>query len=298
MVDVLVIGSMNIELTTVILNEPKVGETIYGKDFHLSFGGKGANQAVGISRLGVKTLLLGCLGSDIFGAMLKENLKLQNVDLTYVEKVEGQSGVTTITLNEYTKENKIVVLQNANALLTKRQIRKAIDNNPQIKVVVLQLEIPLHLVEYTIELCKERAIKTILNPSPYQRLNLKIIDSTDFIILNENEYYQMFENINMYETLSNYPLKMIVTKGSQGAVYHDGIDLITIPAIEVEPIDTRGAGDAFVAAFTVAFLQNMKISECISVANVCAGLSTTKLGAQQGLISKEALMNYIKKENN
>jgi ribokinase len=296
MFDILVIGSINIDLTTQVEREPKKGETVFGKAFHLSYGGKGANQAVGMVRLGAQVGFLGCIGSDVFGAMLKANLEQQNVNTTYLQQVEGQSGVATIQLDETTKDNKIIVVPNANNLLSKKMVKQAIEENPNLKMVVLQLEIPLNIVEYTIDLCKEKNIKTLLNPAPYQMLSRALIEKTSFLILNEHEHKLMLENDNMYESLANYPLKIIVTKGKDGAVFHDGIDIHRTLSIDVETVDTTGAGDAFVAAFTVAYLQNMKIAECVRVANVCAGLSTTKVGAQEGLPTRKALLKYLENQ--
>ena len=288
MFDILVIGSINADLVFVSDIRPKAGETVTGKDFRIVPGGKGANQAIVAARLGKKVGFIGCVGNDDNGKMLIENFKENNIETKYIRIVEGMpSGVANIVVSE--DDNSIIVIPGANYSITKEIIDKNIDVLKKSKMVVLQHEIPMDIVEYIVDLCFENEIKVILNPAPAIKLKETIIDKVNYLTPNEHECSIVFDNSNIDELLSKYPNKLIITKGDKGVIYHDGNKMVHIPSFEVDVVDTTGAGDTFNGAFATALVDGYKMDDAITFANKAAAISVTKFGAQNGMPYREDL---------
>ena len=163
-----VVGSANVDLTTLVHNFPKPGETVFGKGFHLGFGGKGANQAVAARRCGADVQMVARVGDDLFGPATIEHLEAEGIDTAHVEAIANtSSGVAPILVDE-TGQNSILVVKGANDLLTSADVDRAAEALSQADCIVLQLEIPLETVYHTIELARSRGIRCILNPAPGQ----------------------------------------------------------------------------------------------------------------------------------
>lgn len=292
MFDILVIGSINADLVFVSDIRPKAGETVTGKDFRVVPGGKGANQAIAAARLGKKVGFIGCIGNDDNGKMLIENLKENNVETKYIKIVEGvPSGVANIIVSE--DDNSIIVIPGANHFITRDMIDKNIDVLLNSKLVVLQHEIPMDIIEYVVDLCFKNGVKVILNPAPAIRLKETIIDKVDYLTPNEHECKVVFDNSNIDELLAKYPNKLIITKGDKGVVYHDGNRVVNIPAFKVDVVDTTGAGDTFNGAFATSIVDGQSIDESILYGNKAAAISVTKFGAQNGMPYKEDLKYFL-----
>lgn len=288
MFDILVVGSINADLVLVSDIRPKAGETVTGKDFRIVPGGKGANQAIAAARLGKKVGFIGCVGNDQNGKMLIENFKENNVETKYIKVVEGvPSGVANIIVSQ--GDNSIIVIPGANYSITKEMIDKNLDVLLNSKLVVLQHEIPMVIIEYIINLCFENGVKVILNPAPAIKLKDTIIDKVDYLTPNEHECKIVFDNPNTDELLSKYPSKLIITKGDKGVLYHNGSNIVNIPAFKVDVVDTTGAGDTFNGAFATAIVDGKNIDESILFANKAAALAITKIGAQSGMPYREDL---------
>ena len=286
--DILVIGSINADLVFTTNKRPSAGETVIGKDYIIIPGGKGANQAVAAARLGSKVGFIGCVGNDENGKLLLQNFKDNNVETKYIKVIDSvPSGVANIVIAE--DDNSIIVIPGANFSITKAMIDENIDVIKNSKLVLLQLEIPISVVEYIIGLCYEYNIKTILNPAPSVKLDKFLIDKVNYLTPNEHECIDIIESDNTDELLSMYPEKLVVTEGPKGVKYHNFKEIIRIPSIEVEVVDTTGAGDTFNGAFATAIVNGAEIYEAITFANKAAGLSITKLGAQGGMPYKDEL---------
>ncbi|MCF6460837.1 ribokinase [Clostridium sp. Cult3] len=282
MFDILVIGSINADLVFTSDIMPKAGETVIGKDFRVVPGGKGANQAIAAARLGKKVGFIGCVGDDDNGKMLIDNFKENNVETRHIRTLEGiPSGVANIVISE--DDNSIIVIPGANYYITKEMIDENIDIIMNSKLVVLQHEIPMDIIEYIVDICFENRIKVILNPAPAIKLKQTIIDKVDYLTPNEHECKIVFDNSNIDELLSNYPNKLIITKGDKGVVYHNGNRMVNIPAINVDVVDTTGAGDTFNGALATAIVNGYNIDSGIEFANKVAAISVTKFGAQSGM---------------
>ncbi len=293
--DIVVVGSINMDLFFEINKMPAIGETIEGQAFHFLQGGKGANQAISAAKLGNKVAMIGCVGQAAFGLIAVKNFEKYGVNHTHVHRVNDYTGVACVTIQQSRKrDNSIISVPGANRKITKEMVDQAKPILKKAKIVLLQLEIPMDIVEYVIEYCDECHVPVILNPSPYQTLKPEIINKLTFIIPNEIEVHQMFSNHSIELSCAQYPNKLIVTRGSMGAVFHDRMELKIVDGIKVPIVDTTGAGDVFLAAFASEFIKSNNIEDSIKFANICAGMSIMKIGAQESSPTIEEVLEYKK----
>src|ERR1700687_4517986 len=182
-----VVGSANIDLTTFTDRFPKPGETIFGQKFDLGFGGRGANQAVAAKLCGANVFMVARVGSDLFGPATIENFKKLGIDATHVKQIEGvSSGVAPIFV-EPNGQNRIFVVKGANDLLKPADVDVASDLLKTVDCMVLQFEIPLETVYYSVSFAHKNKIRCIVNPAPAQPVDLKALDGLDYFVPNENE---------------------------------------------------------------------------------------------------------------
>lgn len=286
---VVVIGSINVDMVFTSDKRPKAGETVLGNTFSMIPGGKGANQAVSAAKLGGETYMIGCVGEDPNGEFSLSNLQQMKVNTEGVERVKySPTGVANIVVAE--KDNSIIVISGANFQISKDIIDKHIDLIKSADIVLLQLEIPLDVVEYTSELCRENKVKVILNPAPGLELSRSIIENATYITPNEHELKIIFGELSdPDQVLKLYPNKLIVTIGSQGAKYYDGNEIKIVPTYDVDVVDTTGAGDTFCGGLAAALVRGDSIEDAIKFANKAASFTVTKLGAQEGMPSLSQL---------
>ena len=287
MVKIAVIGSSSMDLVVTSDKRPGAGETVLGSSFKTVPGGKGANQAVAAARLGADVTMIGCVGDDYYGADILENFKQNNVSTANVEPVtETESGTAHIILAE--GDNSIVVVKGANDHVTPDFVKKSTELIKRADMVLIQQEIPEETVEYVSDLCKEFGVRLLLNPAPARPLSQKVIDNANYITPNEHEASVLFNGLSTKDALKQYPNKVFITEGKEGARYHDGENEVLVPSYSVDAVDTTGAGDTFNAALAVALAEGKSISDSLRFANRAASLSVTKFGAQGGMpIRKE-----------
>ena len=291
MSDILVIGSINADLVFSTDKRPEPGETVLGSGFITTPGGKGANQAVAAAKLGAEVGFIGCVGNDVNGKAMLDNLVIYGIEVSGVRTIEDKpTGVAGIVLSR--GENSIIVIPGANHSVDESLIDSCLGMIKNSKLVVIQLEIPIKTVEYVLEKCHESNIPVILNPAPAAQLNTNAIDKATFITPNETELRLLFGKGDIVEILKLYPNKLILTMGKNGAVYHDGSSLVEIKGNEVKVVDTTGAGDTFNGALAVALVEGMSLGEAVKFANKAAAISVTKLGAQGGMPDR----NQVKSE--
>lgn len=282
-----VVGSINMDLVTITSQVPKTGETLIGDQFHMNPGGKGANQAVAVARLGGQVKLIGCVGTDSFGNDILQHLQEQGVDVSDVEPVTHMTGTASIIVAN--QDNSIIVVPGANNNVTAAFVESKRDIIADSDILILQLEIPLEGVQKAIEIAKENGVKVILNPAPIQKLPLQVIQDVDYITPNEHEYLLLKEERN--EDL--FAEKLIITKGSKGvSIVEDGKEII-IPAYKMNVVDTTGAGDSFNGGLAIALSKGLDIKDACKYGNAVAALSTTKLGAQTGMPTGEEVESFI-----
>ena len=270
---------------------PTTGETILGDNYNIGPGGKGCNQAIAISRLGGKVNFISKLGDDDYGKLAINKLKKDNIDTSnIIISKKHKTGVAGIHIDRNTGKNAITVVRGAPASLTINEI----DTNiiKKSKIFLTQLEIPLDVTLHCLKEAKKNGLINILNPAPACELNNDFFKLVDYFTPNETEaeFYTGVKINNEQDAkdsakklVSMGIKKVIITLGEKGLFYSDGKEEIYIKARPVKAIDTTGAGDAFNGSFSFALLKGKKIRECLEMANKVAGLSTTKLGAGDGM---------------
>ena len=180
-----VVGSANVDLTTFTDQFPKPGETIFGQKFDLGFGGKGANQAVAARLCGADVFMVARVGSDLFGPATIENFKKLGIDTTHVKQVAGlSSGVAPIFV-EPNGQNRILVVKGANDALKAADVDAAAETLKAADCIVLQFEIPLETVYYTVAFARKHGIRCILNPAPGQPVDMRALADLDYFVPNE-----------------------------------------------------------------------------------------------------------------
>lgn len=283
-VRIAVVGSINRDMVISAERIPAKGETVYGKTITYNPGGKGANQAVAMARLGANVDMFGCVGNDANGKKMIENLQKNHVGTEYIDVVEGIStGLALITVGEM--DNTIVIVPGANQKLNKSYIDTIENVLKSYDMVVVQHEIPLDTVHYIVCFCEKNNIPVILNPAPAAKVPEEIIEKVTFITPNEHEAKVIFgRDVSMAEMLKKYPEKLIITQGEKGvSVCLKNGKVCTIPARKSTVVDTTGAGDTLNGAFAYSVASGDTIIEALAYANIAAGLSVEKAGAQNGM---------------
>ena len=261
-----VVGSANIDLTTFADQFPKPGETIFGREFHLGFGGKGANQAAAARLCGAEVFMVARVGSDLFGPATIENFKKLGIDTTHVKQVEGvSSGVAPIFV-EPDGQNRILVVKGANDALSPADVDAASETLKAADCIVLQFEIPLATVYYTVAFARKHGIRCILNPAPAQPVDKSALADLDYFIPNESEAeaitgiaVRSVEDAKKCgeKLVAGGVRRVIVTLGAKGSLLAgDGISE-HVPPFAVKSIDSSGAGDAFIGSFAVFLAEGV-----------------------------------------
>ena len=289
---VVVVGSTMIDLISYSSRVPQAGETIIGDSFQMTFGGKGANQAVMASILGSQVGFINCLGKDVYGDSYRENLEKYDIDLTYLSEGESPTGVATI-LVEPDGTNRIVIVPGANFELTPKAAREGVLNFAP-RVVVGQLEVSIDATLEAFLAAKEIGATTILNPAPATGITALpdgLLETTDWLIPNENEFQALSNEVvsesSIFSFVSGKKFSLIVTLGEEGVIFADqDRGLVTYPASKVDAIDTTGAGDAFVGAFAHGLDQGLDPGAAIMLGLDRATDSVTRKGTQISYMAK------------
>jgi ribokinase len=293
---IVVVGSANIDLTTFTDEFPRPGETIFGREFNLGFGGKGANQAAAARRCGAEVSMLARVGDDLFGTAYIDNFKQQGIDTSQVMVTPGVStGVAPIFVDS-TGQNRILVVKGANDRLLPADVDAAADVLRRADFIVLQLEIPLETVYHTLEFACANGIRTILNPAPGQPLDLARAGLADYVIPNETEAEALssraVHNLDDARACARSLLerglrRVIVTLGANGALCCGADGDRHVPPFQVEPVDTTGAGDAFIGSLACFLARGHGEADAIARANLYAALSTLSVGTQKSFVPLE-----------
>lgn len=293
MKNIVVIGSLNMDLVVQASRLPLGGETIMGTAFHEIPGGKGANQAVAMARLGAKVKMIGKVGKDGFGTSLLSTLAVDGVDTSAIETCEEKStGVALITLQD-SGENSIIVVPGANGEVSSEDILKNKQAIQNAGIVVAQLEVPMDTVATALKTAKEGGAFTILNPAPAQRLSQEILSHVDLLTPNETELAlisqmpvtDMISIRKAAQALIDEGVKaLIITLGSEGSLYlNNKGETLYQKAFKVEAIDTTAAGDSFTGGLAVCINQGKPMDEALEFASKVGALTVQKLGAQSSL---------------
>lgn len=286
---ILVVGSSNTDMVIKAAHLPRPGETILGGTFFMNPGGKGANQAVAIARLGGSVTFICKTGSDIFGHQSQQLFEEEGINTSYVFSDSGNpSGVALITVDEKA-ENCIVVASGANANLLPSDLAKAEEAIEQADLILMQLEVPMETVCFVADIAWQKGKKVILNPAPAHPLPADLLRHLYLITPNETEA-EMITGVKITDEssageaarlLSEMGVQhVIITLGSKGAlIYSDG-KAEMVPALKVEAVDTTAAGDVFNGALTVALSEVRSLKEAARFACKASAISVTRVGAQ------------------
>ncbi len=289
---VVVVGSLNMDLVAYTARIPVEGETVIGSNFQTHPGGKGANQAVAVARLGYPVSLIGRLGDDAFGAQLREHLQAAGVDVLAVATSPCTSGVAVIVVAD-TGENCIVMTPGANALLTPADLDVNIKVLRGAGIVLTQLEIPLATVEHLAMICAREKIPLILDPAPAHKLPAGLLSKVAWFTPNETEadFYigtkgsKSHDPAAMAKTLMRKGAHGVVLKlGTRGAyLVNEGEPGTLLSPFRVKAVDTTAAGDAFNGAFATGLLMEKGPVESVRFATAAAAISVTRVGAQPSM---------------
>jgi ribokinase len=298
-----VVGSLNMDLVTYTGRMPVTGETIMGKSFRQIPGGKGANQADAIAKLGAKVKMIGCVGCDDMGNTLLEALQNDGVDVAMVKRVEGIStGIASITVDA-SGNNCIIVVPGANYKLSIGDLEASYEVIQNSEVVVAQLEVPIEAVKFAIKTAKQMGKLTILNPAPAIELEDEFLSNVDILVPNDTEL-ELLSGIKVNkvgdlesaaQVLINKGVReLIVTLGSKGCIHINKSGSKAYPAYKVSAIDTTAAGDSFIGAVAVAISEGKSLEEAIIFATAVGALTVTKEGAQSSLPVREEVEAFIR----
>jgi ribokinase len=293
---VVVVGSANIDLTTFTDQFPRPGETIFGRKFQLGFGGKGANQAVAAALCGARVSMVARVGDDLFGPATVENFNARNIDASHVWITRGQSSGVAPIFVDSAGQNRILVVKGANDALTASDVDAAAPLLRAADCIVLQVEVPVETVYYVLRFARQNGIRSILNPAPGQALDLDEVANADYVIPNETEAEALsgmpVRNLEearacAHRLLSRGLRRVIITLGEKGALCASADGEHYAPGHAVEPVDTSGAGDAFIGSFACFLGGGCTEADALARANVYAALSTLNAGTQISFASSE-----------
>jgi len=290
-----VVGSANVDLTTFSDKFPRPGETIFGQRFDLGFGGKGANQAVAARYCGADVVMVANVGNDLFGEATVKNFKALGMDTSHVRIVDGvSSGVAPIFV-EPNGQNRIIVVKGANDTLKPADVDAAANALRSVDTIVMQFEIPLETVAYTVQFARKHGIKCIVNPAPAQPIDGVQLTDADYFIPNETEA-EVITGIPVHSVeeakkcasslLQRGFRRIIITLGGRGSLLASAEGAELIPPFTVSPVDTTGAGDAFIGSFSSFLASGLPEKDALTRANLYAALSTTKVGTQKSFPTK------------
>jgi ribokinase len=301
--EILVIGSLNMDLVVTAPHLPQRGETVLGGRFNTFPGGKGANQAAAAALAGGQVAMLGKVGADDFGRQLIQSLQSFGVSTEPVGQQAGAAtGVALITVDEH-GDNTIVVVPGANGAVTGADLEQAEALIAGARLLVLQLEVPLETVDRAVNLANQHAVPVALNAAPAGALSARTLAGLDYLILNETELQQVSLHGNSADLgaacqhlLDAGVQHVVVTLGQQGVYVHDWQEQFRLPAHQVEVVDSTAAGDAFVGAFCAALVRGETLRQAAAWGNAAGALAVTKAGAQPSLPTRTEIQRLLSQE--
>lgn len=291
-VDVVVIGSLNMDLVVRTPRHPQPGETLIGHDVAMTPGGKGANQAVALARLGATAAMIGRIGDDDYGhallaALAREGVHHQGVRLSHTRP----TGTAMIQVDD-ASQNSIVVIPGSNAELSPADVESADALLSQAKLVVCQLEVPLAAILYALERARRHGATTLLNAAPAMTLPRDVLALVDWLVVNESEAAALSGHTvthpdeaapAMQRLRQSGCRRVLITLGAQGVVAACDDALHHYPAPAVKAVDTTAAGDTFVGGFAAALIRGAGMETAIREGQAAAALAVTRAGAQASI---------------
>jgi ribokinase len=297
---IIVIGSSNTDMVVRSEHLPRPGETVLGGGFMMVGGGKGANQAVAVAKMGHPVIFAAAVGKDIFGEEAVDRYKRFGIDTSYISHKETPSGVALIMVDA-SAQNSISVALGANNELSLEDVMPALDTIEEGDIVLLQLEIPMATVESVIAVAAEKGARVILNPAPAAKVSTEALSKLYLITPNQTEA-ELLTGIEVVDEASAVKAaealcelgvkKVVITLGSDGAMLYEDGKVVTIPAHKVNAVDTTAAGDVYNGAMCAALAEGMTLVEALQFATKASAISVSRAGAQPSIPSREEVDNF------
>ena len=293
---ILVIGSLNMDLVARCDRLPGLGQTVFGTDFFMAAGGKGANQAVAAARLGAQVAMAGCVGDDQFGRDLVDGLRRDRVASDGMRTVAAPTGSALITI-DVRGGNTIVVVAGANAACDAALVDHALADRTEPGILLLQHEVPEAANAHAIHQARAGGWFIVLNPAPARPVAPSLLPLIDIIVPNETEAAELTGSGEPREAmrclLTRGARGVLITLGGKGALYCGGEAMLRCPAVSVPAVDTTAAGDAYIGALAAALAEGRSVADGLGFAAAAAALSVTRLGAQPSLGTRDEVMDFI-----
>ncbi len=298
---IVVLGSSNTDLVIRSPRMPLPGETVLGGDFMMASGGKGANQAVAIARLGSPVTFIAKVGCDMFGDRAIEQYAAEGIDTSTILRDAGApSGVALITVDD-AGENCIVVAGGANNELTVADVDSMRDRIAGADYLLMQLEIPMPVIEHAAAIAFDAGVKVVLNPAPAAKLSDSLLAKCYMLTPNETECGIItgmpVEDERQAEAAAGMLINkgvrnVIVTLGGKGSLYVSATEREMIPAYRVKAVDTTAAGDTYNGALCVALSEGKTVIEAAEFATKASAISVTRAGAQPSLPARDEVDGF------
>ena len=294
-IEIVVIGSINMDMVTRAARLPRPGETLIAKEFHTIPGGKGANQAVAAARLGSKVAMVGRVGIDSFGSILLDGLRNDNIDIQMIRRDSSfPTGNASIWVED-SGQNSILVVGGANMQVSIHDVKQAVNLFQQAKFVLLQFEIPLETVHYAVKTARANGAEVLVNAAPAHRSCLDWLNLIDILIVNESEAEALSgipvndpaSGLKAAKSLQSKGASTIVLTLGQHGAWWVGNEEEFFPAFAVKAVDTTAAGDGFVGGLTSALAKGKPWQVAMRFASAVGALTVTRLGAQSSLPTLE-----------
>lgn len=295
-----VLGSINMDLIANVPRLPKPGETVTGDRFTTAPGGKGANQALAARRAGASVAMVGACGEDEFAGPALTYLRYDGVDLTRIKSAATATGVALIFVGG-DGENVISIIAGANGTVSVEDAEATVAAMKRGDILMLQLEIPAATIEAALKAARARGVRTLLNIAPFTEDAPRLAAMADYVIANETEFERLVgrtdlsaaeRKIAMEARHQEFQQTLIVTLGADGvAAMHKGA-YVTAVGLEIEPVDTVGAGDTFCGYFAAGLDAGLNFESCLRQAAIAGSLACTKPGAQPSIPFAPELRNY------
>lgn len=297
-----IVGSLNYDIILKQKRLPKIGETFVADSITMCGGGKGANQAVQLSKLGGKAFMAGCVGNDKFGEELLSNLQKHNVNTDNVKLSEkNNTGMGIVNVFD---DGKLIatITRGANYDITNSDIDKIKNEIISAQIIILQMEIPIEVIEYVINLASKHDVYIILNAAPACEIKEEVLSKVNCLVVNETEasFYLNKEINDVKSSIENCEelygkIKdlLIITLGENGSLLYDGKEKLHIKARKAEVTETTGAGDSFIGAFAYKLLNDSSYKEAAEFASLVSSITVTKIGAQDSMPTYEEVKKFL-----
>ncbi len=295
-----VMGSINMDIILKAERIPDVGENVLGSEYSYAFGGKGANQATGVSRLGAVTKMIGCVGNDDNGRSLLQNLRNNNIDVSSVSTDGSSTGLAAILIDKDGR-NRIIVYEGANSEIQPEKAASAVTDD--LDILLVQFETREEAVIACVNEAIKKGIMTVVDCGPAKNFCLEKMQGVTVISPNENEtealtgiFPDSEENIRRASEIlfeRSRPKYVVLKLGERGAGIYDGKELTLMPSYPAEVVDTTAAGDSFTAALALEYKKSGDIKKACINGNIAGSIAVSRVGADRSMPTAEEIKSFV-----